>query len=185
VVISLLLLTAIFTPTDKAFAKVENLDAVLSHPGTVILTKHVIGDTYLATELMDGMELFALGQQPLKFSVMDDVIMANGAKLVETDIIGYNGVVHAIESLGSPGQRQVDAMPSTPTAAPTVPPSSTADTAGTLAVSHLMALIGSLAVAAGIKALCCHFWLIKFFLKCSNPLFVNVFVFLTSEVTCY
>jgi hypothetical protein len=161
VFVSLLLSTAVFAPTDEAFAKVENLDAILSDPGNVIriLTNHVVGNTFLAADLTDGLELFALGQQALKFSIVGDDIFVNGAKLVQTDIIGFNGVVHAIDTVimlagppvTTPAPAVADEKLSTPTAAPSEPPSP--ETAGALTVSHLMALIGSLAVAAGINAL--------------------------------
>jgi hypothetical protein len=165
VFVSLLLSTAVFAATDEAFDKIANLDEILSDPGNVNCigdpTTFIVRDVYMSDKLVDGFELFTIGQQPLKFSVVGDDIMVNGAKIVTADITGTNGVAHAIDQVfgidvplkdPAPAVNLTSAGNST-SSTPTAAPSPTAETAGALTVSHLMALIGSLAMAAGINAL--------------------------------
>jgi hypothetical protein len=164
VFVSLLLSTAVFAATDEAFDKIANLDEILSDPGNVNKignpTTFIVRDVYMSDKLVDGFELFTIGQQSLKFSVVGDDIMVIGAKIVTADITGTNGVAHAIDQvLGidlplkdpAPALNSTSAVNST-SSTPTAP-SPTAETAGALTVSHLVALIGSLAMAAGINAL--------------------------------
>ena len=101
----------VFAPTDEAFAalpegtvedllKPENKDKLVQ-----ILKYHVVPAKVLSTEIQPGAVETVEGE-PLEISVDPDTneVMVNDAKVVKTDIVGSNGVIHAIDTVIIPAE---------------------------------------------------------------------------------
>ena len=98
----------VFAPTNEAFAKLppgtvddllkpENKDKLRS-----ILLYHVhSGDTIMAKDVK-SMNLSTLNGKDLTVAVNGDTVMINNAKVVKTDIVCSNGVIHWIDTVLMP-----------------------------------------------------------------------------------
>jgi transforming growth factor-beta-induced protein len=100
----------VFAPTDEAFAKLP--------PGTVedllkpenkeklvaILTYHVVPGKVLAAQVKVAKMNSAktVNGQSVAISVTDGTVMVDNAKVVKTDILCSNGVIHVIDSVVLP-----------------------------------------------------------------------------------
>jgi hypothetical protein len=120
--------TAIFAPTDAAFAKLSNLDAILDNANllTLILQYHVVPGKFLASDLTDGQVLTTLASRTLTVSASaDGTVTLNGgaAEIVLTDIEGSNGVVHGISDVLIPDGTTASPASAPTTAAPVEAPS--------------------------------------------------------------
>ena len=94
----------IFAPTNEAFAKLP--------PGTVetllkpenkeklqkILTLHVVPAKVMAADVKTGAVPTVNGEK-LDVVAKDGAVTVNGAKVVKTDIVGSNGVIHVIDTV--------------------------------------------------------------------------------------
>jgi uncharacterized surface protein with fasciclin (FAS1) repeats len=138
----------VFAPTDAAFAALPEgaLDFLLANPmllGEVLLFHTVAGKT-LSSALEDGMVISPmLDGESLTVAIADGVVTINGATVVTPDVEALNGVVHVIDAVMLPPGFELVADP---TAAPVD------DTDGALTAGNVMALFGSLALAAAINA---------------------------------
>ena len=95
----------VFAPTDEAFAKLP--------PGTVedllkpenkeklvaILTYHVAPGTDLASQIAKMKSVNTVNGQTLAISVDGSTVMVGNAKVIKTDILCSNGVIHVIDSV--------------------------------------------------------------------------------------
>ena len=98
----------VFAPTNEAFAKLppgtvddllkpENKDKLRS-----ILLYHVhSGDAIMAKDVKT-MNLSTLNGKDLTVAVSGDTVMINNAKVVKTDIVCSNGVIHWIDTVLMP-----------------------------------------------------------------------------------
>lgn len=104
----------VFAPTDEAFAALppgvldalllpENKDALVK-----ILTYHVVPGTVLAADVTDG-DVATVEGQTVTLSTADGVTV-NGARVVQADVIGSNGVIHAIDAVILPPDVDVAAL---------------------------------------------------------------------------
>src|ERR1700730_6878657 len=98
----------VFAPTDEAFAKLP--------PGTVedllkpenkeklvaILTYHVIPGKVLAAQVTKMNSAKTVNGQSVAISVNDGKVMVDNARVVKTDILCSNGVIHVIDSVVLP-----------------------------------------------------------------------------------
>ena len=95
----------VFAPTDEAFAKIpkDQLDALLKDKAKLraVLTYHVVSGKVMAKDVKPGMVPTVQGQ-PLNVAVKYGNVMVNQAKVVKTDIVTSNGVIHAIDSVVMP-----------------------------------------------------------------------------------
>jgi len=97
----------VFAPTDAAFAKlpagtVENLLKPENRDQLVaILTYHVVPSRVLAADVKT-MEAKTVQGQSVKIVVSDSDVMVNNAKVVKTDIMANNGVIHVIDTVMMP-----------------------------------------------------------------------------------
>ena len=94
----------VFAPTDDAFAKVpqETLDALGADPKgalTKVLTYHVVSGKVMAADVTDGLEAKTVQGATVKFTVKDGSVMINDAKIIQTDIVTSNGVIHVIDAV--------------------------------------------------------------------------------------
>ncbi|HEU0201564.1 MAG TPA: fasciclin domain-containing protein [Burkholderiaceae bacterium] len=94
----------VFAPTDAAFAKIPQaqLDALLADKEklTAVLTYHVVPGSVMAKDVKPGKVKTVQGSQ-LTVSTRGGVMVDN-AKVVKTDIVADNGVIHVIDSVVLP-----------------------------------------------------------------------------------
>lgn len=98
----------VFAPTNEAFAKLP--------PGTVemllkpenkeklraILLYHVhVGDAIPASKVRT-MSLSTANGQPLNIVVANGTVMVNNAKVIKTDVMASNGIIHWIDAVVLP-----------------------------------------------------------------------------------
>ncbi len=96
----------VFAPTNEAFAAVpkETLDALAADPtGALadVLKLHVVPAKIMAADAVAaaGTSVETLNGGKLKVEVNGDEVTVGGAKVVTTDIVGSNGVIHVIDSV--------------------------------------------------------------------------------------
>jgi uncharacterized surface protein with fasciclin (FAS1) repeats len=94
----------VFAPTDAAFAKVpkDQLDALLKDKAklTAVLTYHVVSGKVMAADVKAGKVKTVQGTE-LTVSTAGGVMVDN-AKVVKTDIVADNGVIHVIDTVVIP-----------------------------------------------------------------------------------
>jgi uncharacterized surface protein with fasciclin (FAS1) repeats len=95
----------VFAPTDEAFAKLP--------PGTVedllkpenkeklvaILTYHMVPGKDLASQVIKMSSAKTVNGESLAISVNGGTVMVDNAKVIKTDILCSNGVIHVIDSV--------------------------------------------------------------------------------------
>jgi uncharacterized surface protein with fasciclin (FAS1) repeats len=93
----------VFAPTDAAFAKLPagTVEALLKDPTKLagILKYHVLGDKVPASQVVKAAELTTLQGGRLKVSLAGGGVMINNAKVLATDIMASNGIVHVIDTV--------------------------------------------------------------------------------------
>ena len=94
----------VFAPTDEAFAKVPkaDLDALLKDKAklTAVLTYHVVPGKVMAADVKAGKVKTVQGSE-LTVTTMGGVKVDN-AKVIKTDIVADNGVIHVIDTVVIP-----------------------------------------------------------------------------------
>ena len=94
----------VFAPTDAAFAKVPKatLDALLADKAalTKVLTYHVVPGKVMAADVRAGKVKTVEGQE-LTITTTNGVMVDN-AKVIATDVVASNGVIHAIDTVLMP-----------------------------------------------------------------------------------
>ena len=94
----------VFAPTDEAFAKIPkaDLDALLADKSklTAVLTYHVVAGKVMAKDVKAGKVKTVQGSE-LTVATAGGV-MVDGAKVIKTDIVADNGVIHVIDSVVLP-----------------------------------------------------------------------------------
>ncbi|MGV8898022.1 MAG: fasciclin domain-containing protein [Burkholderiaceae bacterium] len=94
----------VFAPTDEAFAKVPKaqLDALLMDKAklSAVLTYHVVPALVLAKDVKAGKVATVQGD---KLTITTDSgVKVNNAKVVTTDVMASNGVIHVIDTVLMP-----------------------------------------------------------------------------------
>ncbi len=94
----------VFAPTDEAFAKIPkaDLDALLKDKAklTAVLTYHVVAGKVLAADVKAGKVKTVQGSE-LTVTTAGGVKVDN-AKVIKTDIVADNGVIHVIDTVIMP-----------------------------------------------------------------------------------
>jgi uncharacterized surface protein with fasciclin (FAS1) repeats len=92
----------VFAPTDEAFAKLPpgTVEALLKDKQklTAVLTYHVVPGKVTAADVKTGPVKTVQGQ-PLTVSARNGSVMVDNAKVVKTDIMASNGVIHVIDAV--------------------------------------------------------------------------------------
>lgn len=95
----------VFAPTDEAFAKIPkaNLDALLKDKAqlTKVLTYHVVAGKVMAMNVKPG-KVKTLEGESVTITDKDGVLKVNNAKILKTDIVTDNGVIHVIDTVLMP-----------------------------------------------------------------------------------
>jgi len=95
----------VFAPTDQAFAKlppgaVEDLLKPENKAKLVaILTYHVVAGKVMAKQAMKLHEAKTVNGEELVIKTSMGSVMINNAKVVKTDIVCSNGVIHIIDTV--------------------------------------------------------------------------------------
>lgn len=96
----------VFAPTNEAFAKVDaaTLDSLAADPtGALadVLKLHVVSGKIMAADAVAaaGTSIETLGGGKLKVEVNGGEVTVGGAKVVTTDIVASNGVIHVLDSV--------------------------------------------------------------------------------------
>jgi uncharacterized surface protein with fasciclin (FAS1) repeats len=94
----------VFAPNDAAFAKIPkaDLDALLKDKAklTAVLTYHVVPGKVMAADVKAGKVKTVQGSD-LTITTSNGV-MVNNAKVIKTDIVADNGVIHVIDTVLMP-----------------------------------------------------------------------------------
>ena len=94
----------VFAPTDEAFAKIPkaDLDALLKDKAklSAVLPYHVVASKVMAADVKAGKVKTVQGSD-LTVTTSGGV-MVDKAKVVKTDIVADNGVIHVIDSVIMP-----------------------------------------------------------------------------------
>lgn len=95
----------VFAPTDEAFAKIpkDQLDALLKDKEKLraVLTYHVVPGKVMAKDVAPGKVATVQGQS-LTIGASYGNVTVDQAKVVKTDIVTSNGVIHVIDSVVLP-----------------------------------------------------------------------------------
>ncbi len=95
----------VFAPTDEAFAKIppEKLNALLADKAALakVLTYHVVSGKVVAADVRTGPVKTVEGQD-LNLNVTSSGVTVNNAKVIKTDIMATNGVIHVIDTVVLP-----------------------------------------------------------------------------------
>ena len=93
----------VFAPTDEAFAKLPagTVEALLKDKAklTAILTYHVVASKVMAADAVKLTEAKTVNGQSFKIVAGKDGVMIDNAKVVKTDIVTSNGVIHVIDAV--------------------------------------------------------------------------------------
>ncbi|MEO0393851.1 MAG: fasciclin domain-containing protein [Pseudomonadota bacterium] len=95
----------VFAPTDEAFAslpegtvenllKPENKDQLIA-----VLTYHVVSGKVKAEQVVDLDTATTVQGQAVDIAVTDAGVMVDNAKVIQTDIMATNGVIHVIDTV--------------------------------------------------------------------------------------
>ena len=95
----------VFAPTDEAFAKLPpgTLDALLKDKKKLaaVLTYHVVPGKVMAAQVKPGPVKTVEGQS-LTVSTATGEVMVDNAKVIKTDIVASNGVIHVLDTVVMP-----------------------------------------------------------------------------------
>lgn len=95
----------VFAPTDAAFAKLpagtvdmllkpENKDKLID-----ILTYHVVAGEVKAADVVKLTSATTVEGQNVKIAASESGVMVNNARVVSTDIMASNGVIHVVDTV--------------------------------------------------------------------------------------
>jgi transforming growth factor-beta-induced protein len=92
----------IFAPTNEAFAQLPDgaLDALIADKDKLVavLTSHVLADQFLAADVAGLTGATTVQGYRVKINA-DDAVMVDNARVIETDILTTNGVIHLIDQV--------------------------------------------------------------------------------------
>ena len=95
----------VFAPTDEAFAKLPagTVEELLKPENRAklqaILTYHVVPGRLLAEDVVGLKSARTAQGQEVMISLKDGAAMVDDARIVETDIMASNGVIHVIDAV--------------------------------------------------------------------------------------
>jgi transforming growth factor-beta-induced protein len=95
----------VFAPSEAAFAKLPagTIETLLLPQNKAllirILLQHVVSGDVKAADITGGMTARALNGETLTFAITGARITVNGVRIVTTDILALNGVVHVIDQV--------------------------------------------------------------------------------------
>lgn len=100
----------VFAPTDEAFAKLPagTLDNLLKPENKAmlrrVLTYHVVPGKVMAADVVKVSSAKAVSGDALSIKVTGSTVTVDRARVVKTDIVAANGVIHVIDAVLLPPQ---------------------------------------------------------------------------------
>ena len=101
----------VFAPTDEEFAKLPagTVESLLKPENReklkAILTYHVVPGKVTAAQVTKLKSAKTVQGSDVKISAANGTVMVNGAKVLKTDVMASNGVIHVIDTVIMPAQR--------------------------------------------------------------------------------
>src|SRR5947199_323406 len=99
----------VFAPTDDAFAKVpkDQLEALLKDKKALasVLTYHVVPGKVMAADVVKLDSAKTVQGQRITITAKDGSVMINDARVLATDIVCGNGVIHVIDAVILPPKK--------------------------------------------------------------------------------
>jgi transforming growth factor-beta-induced protein len=98
----------VFAPTDAAFAKLPagTVESLLKPENRArlraILTYHVVPGRVMAKDVVGLTSAKTVEGQSITVRVADGSVMVDNAKVIKTDILARNGVIHVIDAVMLP-----------------------------------------------------------------------------------
>ena len=98
----------VFAPTDEAFAKLPagTVEALLKPENKAklrrILTYHVVAGTVKAADVVKLHTAKAVSGDTIRIATQGGGVMVDDARVVNTDIVASNGVIHVIDTVLMP-----------------------------------------------------------------------------------
>lgn len=96
----------IFAPTNDAFAKIprEQLNAILDNERALnnLLSYHVVARALTAEELSRVSSVPSAGGDPIALRSQGGQLTVNGARVLQSDVRGSNGIIHVIDTVLAP-----------------------------------------------------------------------------------
>lgn len=93
----------VFAPTDEAFAKLPagTLEGLLKDKDKLkaVLLYHVVGSKVMAADVVKLTSAKTAGGEVVPIKVEDGTVHVGAAKVVKTDIVAKNGVIHVIDTV--------------------------------------------------------------------------------------
>jgi uncharacterized surface protein with fasciclin (FAS1) repeats len=95
----------VFAPTDAAFAKLPagTVEDLLKPENkaklTAILTYHVVAGKVMAADVVKLKNAATVNGKSVQIMVDGSTVMVDNAKVVKTDIVTSNGVIHVIDTV--------------------------------------------------------------------------------------
>ncbi len=93
----------VFAPTDEAFAKLPEgtIDNLLANPDKLkqILLYHVVPGKVMAKDVVGLSSATTAQGSDIAIAVKGDSVMINNAKVLKTDVMASNGVIHVIDTV--------------------------------------------------------------------------------------
>jgi len=95
----------VFAPTDEAFAKLPagTLDNLLKPENKAmlrrVLTYHVVPGTVMAADVVKVSSATAVSGDKLSIKVSGSTVTVDKARIVKTDIVASNGVIHVLDTV--------------------------------------------------------------------------------------
>lgn len=93
----------VFAPTDEAFAKLPagTLESLLANSEQLkqVLTYHVVAGKVMAADVVKLKEAKTVQGSAARIKVSGGNVMIDNAKVVKTDIVCDNGVIHVIDTV--------------------------------------------------------------------------------------
>lgn len=96
----------VFAPTDEAFAKLPKgaLDGLLKDKEKLksVLLYHVVSGKVMAADVVKLKDAKTVEGSTVAITVKGSNVMVNNAKVIKTDILASNGVIHVIDTVIMP-----------------------------------------------------------------------------------
>jgi uncharacterized surface protein with fasciclin (FAS1) repeats len=100
----------VFAPTDEAFAKLPagTLESLIANPEQLkkVLTYHVVAGKVMASDVVKLKEAKTVQGSAARIKVSGGEVMIDNAKVVKTDIVCDNGVIHVIDTVILPKEKK-------------------------------------------------------------------------------
>jgi uncharacterized surface protein with fasciclin (FAS1) repeats len=100
----------VFAPTDEAFAALPEgaLDGLLKDKDELkqVLLYHVVTGKVMAKDVVKVETVEMLSGSEAKITVKKDTVMIAGVKIIKTDIVATNGIIHVIDAVMLPSENE-------------------------------------------------------------------------------